>query len=66
MEDANRSGVILEERVQAPKPFSTGSQVNVSVRKPGEIKNAFVVLAAQRLGTEGLLPLSAAVIRQRL
>lgn len=37
MEDANRIGVILEGRVQAQKPFPNGSQINVSVRKPGEM-----------------------------
>ena len=37
MEDANRIGVILEGRVQAQKPFPNGSQVNVSVRNPGEM-----------------------------
>ena len=37
MEDANRIGVILAGRVQAQKPFPNGSQVNVSVRNPGEM-----------------------------
>lgn len=37
MEDANRIGVILEGRVQAQKPFPNGSQINVSVRNPGEM-----------------------------
>ena len=37
MEDANRIGVILEGRVQAQKPFPNGSQVNVSVRNPGDM-----------------------------
>ena len=37
MEDANRIGVILEGRVQAQKPFPNGSQVNVSLRNPGEM-----------------------------
>ena len=37
MEDANRIGVILEGRAQAQKPFPNGSQVNVSVRNPGEM-----------------------------
>ena len=37
MEDARRIGVILEGRVQAQKPFPDGSQINVSVRKPGEM-----------------------------
>ena len=37
MGDANRIGVILEGRLQAQKPFPNGSQVNVSVRNPGEM-----------------------------
>lgn len=37
MEAANRIGVILEGRVQAQKPFPNGSQINVSVRNPGEM-----------------------------
>ena len=37
MEDAKRIGVILEGRVQAQKPFPNGSQVNVSLRNPGDM-----------------------------
>ena len=37
MEDANRLGVVLEGRVQAQKPFPNGSQINVSIRNPGEL-----------------------------
>ena len=37
MEDANRIGVILEGRVQAQKSFPNGSQVNVSLRNPGDM-----------------------------
>ena len=37
MEDANRIGVLLEGRVQAQKPFPNGSQVNVSLRNPGDM-----------------------------
>ena len=37
MEDANRIGVILDGRVQAQKPFPNGSQVNVSLRNPGDM-----------------------------
>ena len=36
-EDANRIGVVLEGRVQAQKPFPNGSQINVSIRNPGEL-----------------------------
>lgn len=37
MEEANRIGIILEGQVQAQKPFPNGSQINVSVRRPGEL-----------------------------
>ena len=40
MEDANRIGILLEGSVQALKPFPNGSEVNVSVRRPGEIIGA--------------------------
>lgn len=37
MEPADRVGIILEGRVEAQKTFPKGSQVNVSVRGPGEM-----------------------------
>lgn len=37
MEPAARAGMILEGRVEARKPFPNGSQINVSVRMPGEM-----------------------------
>ena len=37
MDPALRIGIILEGRVEAQKSFSNGSQVNVSVRGPGEM-----------------------------
>ena len=37
MEDANRIGVVLVGRLQAQKPFPNGSQINVSIRNPGEL-----------------------------
>lgn len=37
MEDANRIGFILEGNVQVQKLFPNGSQINVSVRKAGEL-----------------------------
>ena len=40
MEEANRIGLLLEGSVQAHKPFPNGSQVNVSVRRPGEVIGA--------------------------
>ena len=45
MEDANRIGVILEGRVQAQKPFPNGSQINVSVRNPGEMIGSAAVFS---------------------
>lgn len=37
MEPATRIGVILEGRVEAQKSFPNGSQVNVTIRVPGEM-----------------------------
>ena len=37
MEAANRLGVILEGRAEAQKPVPNGSQINVSIRNPGEM-----------------------------
>lgn len=37
MEDASRVGIILEGKVEAQKSFPNGSQINVSVRIPGEL-----------------------------
>ncbi len=37
LEKATQIGVILEGKVEAQKLFSNGSQINVSVRVPGEI-----------------------------
>lgn len=37
MEEADRIGILLEGRAQAQKPFPNGSQINVSVRLPGEM-----------------------------
>lgn len=37
MEQATHVGIILEGRVEAQKSFPNGSQVNVSVRGPGEM-----------------------------
>ena len=37
MDSALRIGIILEGRVEAQKSFPNGSQVNVSIRIPGEI-----------------------------
>lgn len=37
MEKADRIGIILEGKVEAQKPFPNGSQINISVRIPGEM-----------------------------
>ena len=37
MDPASKIGIILEGRVEAQKSFPNGSQVNVSVRIPGEL-----------------------------
>lgn len=37
MEEAARIGVLLKGRVQTQKPFPNGSQINVSVKEPGEL-----------------------------
>ena len=48
MEDADRIGVILEGRIQAQKPFPNGSQINVSVRHPGELIGPAAVFSRSR------------------
>ena len=40
MDTALRTGIVLEGRVQAQKAFPNGSQINVSVRVPGELIRA--------------------------
>ena len=37
MEEASRIGLILEGRVQAQKLYPNGSQINVTIRRPGEM-----------------------------
>ena len=39
MDPALKIGIILEGRVEAQKSFPNGSQVNVSVRIPGELSD---------------------------
>ena len=45
MEKADRVGIILEGRVQAQKPFPNGSQINVTLRNPGEMIGAAAVFS---------------------
>ena len=46
MEEADRIGILLEGHVQAQKPFPNGSQVNVSVRGPGDLIGPAAVFSA--------------------
>ncbi len=48
MEDANRIGFILEGTVQVQKLFPNGSQINVSVRKAGELIGPAAVFSRSR------------------
>ena len=48
MEEADRIGIILEGRVEAQKLFPNGSQVNVSVRTPGEMIGPAAVFSSGR------------------
>ena len=48
MEDASRIGIVLEGRVQAQKAFPNGSQVNVSVRYPGDLIGPAAVFSKSR------------------
>ena len=48
METASRIGIILEGRVEAQKSFPNGSQVNVSVRIPGELIGPAAVFSKSR------------------
>ena len=48
MENASRIGIVLEGSVQAQKPFPNGSQINVSVRKAGELIGAAAAFSRSR------------------
>ena len=45
MGKADRIGIILEGRAEAQKPFPNGSQINVSVRNPGQMIGPAAVFA---------------------
>lgn len=45
---ADRVGIILEGRAQAQKSFPNGSQINVSVRSPGELIGPAAVFSKSR------------------
>ena len=48
MEMASRIGIILEGRVEAQKSFPNGSQINVSIRIPGELIGPAAVFSKNR------------------
>ena len=48
LESADRIGIVLEGHVQAQKTFPNGSQVNVSVRGPGELIGPAAVFSSSR------------------
>ena len=48
MEPASRVGIILEGRIEAQKAFPNGSQINVSVRTPGEMIGPGAVFSDSR------------------
>ena len=48
MEEASRIGLMLEGRAQAHKSFPNGSQVNVSLRGPGELIGPAAVFSSAR------------------
>ena len=48
MESAVRIGIVLEGNVQAQKTFPNGSQVNVSVRGPGELIGPAAVFSSSK------------------
>ncbi len=48
MGSAERIGIVLEGHVQAQKTFPNGSQVNVSVRGPGELIGPAAVFSSSR------------------
>ena len=48
MEPAAKVGIILEGRVEAQKSFPNGSQINVSVREPGDMIGPAAVFSKSR------------------
>lgn len=67
MEPANRVGIILDGRVEAQKSFPNGSQVNVSIRVPGEmIGPAAVFSRSQRYPCDivSLEPVTVMIFRK--
>jgi CRP-like cAMP-binding protein len=62
MEPATRIGIILEGRVEAQKSFPNGSQVNVSVRLPGEVIGPAAVFSNSQKFPCDIIALEPAII----
>ena len=62
MENASRIGIVLEGSVQAQKPFPNGSQINVSVRKAGELIGAAAAFSRSRKYPCDVVALESATI----
>ena len=62
MENASRIGIVLEGNVQAQKPFPNGSQINVSVRKAGELIGAAAVFSKSQKYPCDVVALDSATI----
>jgi len=62
MESATRIGIILEGRVEAQKTFPNGSQVNVSIRSPGELIGPAAVFSKSRTYPCDIVALEPATI----
>jgi CRP-like cAMP-binding protein len=62
MEPATRIGIILEGRVEAQKAFPNGSQINVSVRVPGEMIGPAAVFSKSRKYPCDIVSLEAVTI----
>ncbi len=66
-EPATRVAIILEGRVEAQKPFPDGSQVNVSVRVPGDLIGPAAAFARERTypcDIVALEPIAAMIFRR--
>ena len=62
MENANRIGIILEGNAQVQKPFPNGSQINVSVRKAGELIGPAAVFSKSQKYPCDVVALDSAMI----
>ena len=62
MENASRIGIVLEGNVQAQKPFPNGSQINVSVRKAGELIGAAAAFSRSQKYPCDVVALESAMI----